>query len=490
MMTTTNPPKSVLFLSIQLLHILSCCSVSEAALLLRGGGGGDQQQSPPPKIMAPTSRIIGGTETSDGQYSYTVSLQDEFGHFCGGSLIARDVVLSASHCQHMKDTGGYKVVIGRRDLDTSDGEEIAVKTEITHPKYNWGTTDYDFMVLILERPMEEDDVSTIVSLSREVVPVDSPVSVMGWGDTAASDDEVVMSYDLRTTEVFVMSNEECEQSSGVIGGMQENYHGQITSNMVCARDVGEDSCQGDSGGPLVSRQSTGEDVQVGIVSWGVGCANANFPGVYARVSAGYDWIREKVCGGSVDPPASFDCKNIGSSPPPPTDGSNAPTSPVGSPPAEDGNEQGNPYWRTIVQDDFTTGFGMFNHRGDNSVHYLTAKNRDGVVRLNERQGQMSFRTQQIPLEGKYSKIKISFSFYAIQPELMNNICLDYWTDGEYTGKNCWSTAAQENIFDDGGWHDDTGFEFDASDAQFLRIRFVVDGGDDVLLDSVTIEGLE
>ncbi len=440
----------------------------------------------------PTSRIIGGTETSDGQYSYTVSLQDEFGHFCGGSLIARDVVLSASHCQHMKDAGGYKVVIGRRDLDTTGGEEVVVKTEVTHPKYNWGTTDYDFMVLILERPIKEE-VASIVSLSREVVPVGSPVSVMGWGDTVASDDELIMSYDLRTTEVFVMSNEECEQSSGVIGGMQENYHGQITSNMMCARDVGEDSCQGDSGGPLVSRQSTAGDVQVGVVSWGVGCANPNFPGVYARVSAGYDWIREKVCGGSVDPPASFDCNNIGSSPPPPTDGSNAPTTPVGSPPAEDvsnyNNEQSS-YWRTILQEDFTSGFGLFNHRGDSSVHYLTAKNRDGVIRLNERHGQMSFRTEQIPLEGTYSKIKISFSFYAIQPELMNNICMDYWTDGEYAGKNCWSTAEQYNIFHAGGWHDDTSFEFVASDTQFLRIRFRVDGGDDVLLDSVTIEGLE
>jgi len=445
--------------------------------------------------MMPTSRIIGGTETSDGQYSYTVSLQDEFGHFCGGSLIARDVVLSASHCQHMKDSGEYKVVIGRRDLSTNDGEEVAVKTEITHPKYNWATTDYDFMVLILERPTKEQDVGT-VSPSRDVVPVGSPVSVMGWGDTVASDDEVLLSYDLRTTEVFVMSNEECEKSSGIIGGMQENYHGQITSNMLCARDVGEDSCQGDSGGPLVLRQSTGEDVQVGIVSWGVGCANPNFPGVYARVSAGYDWIREKVCEGSVDPPASFDCKTIGSSHPPSTSGNGATTSPVGSPPSQDGssnnnsNEQGSSYWRTIMQDDFTTGFGLFNHRGDNSVHYVTAKNREGVVRLNERQGQMSFRTQQIPLEGTYSKIKVSFSFYAIQPELMNNLCVDYWLDGTYTGKNCWSTAAQNNIFDKGGWHDDTSFEFAASGAQFLRIRFRVDGGDDVLLDSVTIEGLE
>ena len=44
-------------------------------------------------------RIIGGTEAKERRYSYTVSLQDKYGHFCGGSLIAKDVVLTAAHCQ-------------------------------------------------------------------------------------------------------------------------------------------------------------------------------------------------------------------------------------------------------------------------------------------------------------------------------------------------------------------------------------------------------
>ena len=57
---------------------------------------------------------------------------------------------------------------------------------------------------------------------------------------------------------------------------------EITSNMMCARDPNEDYCQGDSGGPLYDRQN---NVLVGVVSWGNGCAEANFPGVYSRVSA-------------------------------------------------------------------------------------------------------------------------------------------------------------------------------------------------------------
>ena len=99
-------------------------------------------------------------------------------------------------------------------------------------------------------------------------------------------------------------NEECDKSDGEFG----SYEGQITSNMLCAREEGggEDSCQGDSGGPLVIKgANASEDVQVGVVSWGIGCASKDYPGVYARVSAQYDWIKGEVCKGSKNPPSSF-----------------------------------------------------------------------------------------------------------------------------------------------------------------------------------------
>ena len=91
------------------------------------------------------TRIIGGNKASKGRYSYAVSLQDGIGHFCGGTLIATDVVLTAAHCQG----GNYDVVVNRYDLNSNDGETISIDYEVPHPKYNDKTTDNDFNLVFL-----------------------------------------------------------------------------------------------------------------------------------------------------------------------------------------------------------------------------------------------------------------------------------------------------------------------------------------------------
>lgn len=90
-------------------------------------------------------RIIGGREAMKARFSYSVSLKDDWGSFCGGSLIAPDVILSAAHCAG----GDYIAIIGRHDLDTNEGDEVKISSEIVHDDYDPMTTDNDFMVLIL-----------------------------------------------------------------------------------------------------------------------------------------------------------------------------------------------------------------------------------------------------------------------------------------------------------------------------------------------------
>lgn len=79
--------------------------------------------------------------------------------------------------------------------------------------------------------------------------------------------------------------------------------------VMCAMDQGEDSCQGDSGGPLFLKgDESKEDVQVGVVSWGAGGCAAGSPGVYSRISAASDWIKQGICDNSRRPPSDL-CPN-------------------------------------------------------------------------------------------------------------------------------------------------------------------------------------
>jgi trypsin len=254
-------------------------------------------------------RIIGGAEARSGRYSYAISLQNNRGHFCGGSLIAKDIVLTAAHCQ--KPNTNYKAVINRHDLNESTGEKIGVQREIPHPNfYAQELTDNDYMLLVLNRPTEAD-VELVQLNSKASVPSNNQALIaIGWGDTDPDEDYNVFADRLMSVGVNAISNRECRASEGHYYGEHESYENSILDMMLCAKARNKDACGGDSGGPLVipgdDPRGAG-DRQVGVVSWGIGCAHRNFPGVYARVSSPYEWIRKVVCKESSNPPASFEC---------------------------------------------------------------------------------------------------------------------------------------------------------------------------------------
>jgi secreted trypsin-like serine protease len=262
-------------------------------------------------------RIIGGSEADIGRYSYAVNFEgtDEYGnnfHWCGGSLIARDVILTAAHCQ-----GFTRVIVGRHDrYDYDNGEVFDAFDEVIHPLHYYFEPgiDNDVMLVFLKDAYTADDVVTVRLNSDPSVPyLDQQLTAMGWGDTDADpgDDNFFVSDVLMNVDVSYISNEECEDSEGNGDfGYYQAYKHVVTDTMLCTTAYPQDFCFGDSGGPLVVLgDNARSDVQVGVVSWHVGCAT-ELPSVYARVSHFYDWIQSQVCNGSsYASEAGFDCSD-------------------------------------------------------------------------------------------------------------------------------------------------------------------------------------
>ena len=101
-------------------------------------------------LLDTQSRIIGGSKADSNRYPYTVALTTTGSNFfCGGSLIAPDMVLTAAHC--LRGEGiSYKVAVGKVHLTKDDGEVIRVVKEIKHPQYTRSTDSFDLGLLVLK----------------------------------------------------------------------------------------------------------------------------------------------------------------------------------------------------------------------------------------------------------------------------------------------------------------------------------------------------
>lgn len=254
------------------------------------------------------TRIIGGRDATPAAHSYTVAILDRWGRqFCGGSLIAIDAILTAAHCTHrVTDKGPIKVVVGRITLsDENEGQVLTVRREMIHPRYDVDDVanfDWDFSVLLLSTSVFGSGATIIKLNSNKQWPVGGAADVTGWGDTNSEINVRQPSDTLQVARLKIIPNEECNAVSGRWGEYEVSYVGHIKDTMMCAKNRRRDSCQGDSGGPLVVDQ-----VQVGITSWGVGCNQKVFPGVYSRISSAHTWIERIVCRYSAWAGNNFDC---------------------------------------------------------------------------------------------------------------------------------------------------------------------------------------
>ncbi|MEW2622294.1 serine protease [Streptomyces sp. NPDC048106] len=236
---------------------------------------------------AARSVVVGGFPIDVSQAPWTVALssRDRFGgtragQFCGGVAIARTTVLTAAHCMTDDVLGtspsrvrDLKVIAGRTDLLSDEGQEIAVRDVRVNPGFDSETNSGDFAVVTLAEPLPRNAVIGMAGPGDSSYTPGTKARVSGWGDLTGGG---AYAHRLHATDVHVLADDRCARAYP--GGPEGVYQ---AGSMLCAgeADGGPDACQGDSGGPLVAGGRL-----IGLVSWGSGCGRAGSPGVYTRVS--------------------------------------------------------------------------------------------------------------------------------------------------------------------------------------------------------------
>jgi len=227
--------------------------------------------------------------------SETTELQQDAS--CGATFLGNKWVLTAAHCVDSANASLFKMNVGEYDL--SDGVQNAtdIANIYIHPLYDNDTFDNDIAIVeLVSAPLNAPPAVQIASaaLTEQYAIENNLATVAGWGGRQGYKPGEGPTSDfpdiLHQVDLQLSTNAQCREALGESFGLPAD-NVNVTDVMICAdvSEGGRGSCQGDSGGPLVINTSSGLQ-QVGIVSWGFGCAEAGYPGVYTRVSEFKGWI--------------------------------------------------------------------------------------------------------------------------------------------------------------------------------------------------------
>ncbi|WP_109505614.1 trypsin-like serine protease [Nocardioides speluncae] len=220
-------------------------------------------------------QIVGGSPAAQGEFPWVVHYDYHGEWTCGGAFIREDLILTAAHC--LEGTGpDTDVVVEYGDVDLGEGPTVR-----SNYVYDAGDLGNDWGLIRLQRKIAG---VKLLPMTPSTAYDGGLFKVMGWGATSEGGSG---SDRLLKVNVPFVSDASCAE----VYGTDLN-----PTTEICAGydDGGKDSCQGDSGGPMVRKDASGAWVQVGIVSWGTGCARPDVPGIYAQVSHFRNLIHAKA----------------------------------------------------------------------------------------------------------------------------------------------------------------------------------------------------